>query len=228
LELKRRKVKFATLLQILDVGCPMVEYESKKVLYSFIAMLNNPKMNWLHNSSWIMVKFMFVQVTNAILAKVYVVNYVVLMSNEVNTVDYGSWISIHAYVMQHWMKVPMLISLQRVVDGVGANNLTIVIMEALQKGRGLSYVSITHKLLCFGADGVIIFQGTKIDVTKQINTNYEPFSTGVHYMVHRCNLAFKTLSSLGIISSIEDCYKVVMFTLLIAQKNTLNLVSLVI
>ncbi len=149
----------------------MVEYESKKVLYSFIAMLNNPKMNWLHNSSWIMVKFMFVQVTNAILAKVYVVNYVVLMSNEVNTVDYGSWISIHAYVMQHWMKVPMLIYLQKVVDGVGANNLTIVILEALQKGGGLSYASIIHKLLCFGAHGVITFKGTKlVSLNKSIQT----------------------------------------------------------
>jgi hypothetical protein len=148
-----------------------------------------------------MAKFMFVQVTNAILAKVHAVNYVVLMSNEVNIVDYGSWISIHAYVMQHWVKVPMLISLQRVVDGVGANNLTNVIMEALQKGGGLSYVFITHKLLCFGANGVITFQGTKISVIKQINTNYALFSIGVHSMVHsmvhRCNLAFKTLFSLG-------------------------------
>jgi hypothetical protein len=127
-----------------------------------------------------MAKFMFVQVTNVILTKVYVANYVVLTSNEVNTMDYGSWISIHAYAMQYWMRVPMLISLQRVIDGVGANNLTIVIMEALQKGGGLSYVSITHKLLCFGANGVITFQGTKIGVNKQINTNYEPFSIGVH------------------------------------------------
>jgi hypothetical protein len=31
----------------------------------------------------------------------------------------------------------MLISFQRVVDGVRADNLTIVIMEALQKGRAL-------------------------------------------------------------------------------------------
>jgi hypothetical protein len=130
--------------------------------------------------------------------------------------------------MQHWVKVPMLISLQRVVDGAKVNNLTIVIMEALQKGGGLSYASIIHKLLCFGVDGIITFQGTKIGVTKQINTNYAPFSIGVHYMAHRCNLAFKILYSLGIISSIKDCYKVVMFTLLIAQKGTLSLLNLLI
>jgi len=37
-----------------------------------------------------------------------------------------------------------------------------------------------------------------------MNINYAPFSIGVHYMVHKCNLAFKTLSSLGIMSSIKD------------------------
>jgi hypothetical protein len=31
-----------------------------------------------------------------------------------------------------------------------------------------------------------------------------PFSIGVHCMAHRCNLAFKTLSSLGIVNNIED------------------------
>jgi hypothetical protein len=36
------------------------------------------------------------------------------------------------------MKVPMLNSFPRVVDGIGVDNLTIVIMEALQKGGGLS------------------------------------------------------------------------------------------
>jgi hypothetical protein len=56
--------------------------------------------------------------------------------------DNGSWISIHAYVMQHWVKVTVLISFQRVVDGTRADNLIIVIMEALQKGRGFNYASI--------------------------------------------------------------------------------------
>ncbi len=98
----------------------------------------------------------------------------------------------------------MMIYLQKVVDGVGANNLTIAIMEALHNSGGLSSTIVAEKLLCFGADGVNTFQGIKIGVTKQINTNYAPFSIGVHCMVHRCNLAFKTLSTLGIISNIED------------------------
>jgi hypothetical protein len=61
--------------------------------------------------------------------------YVALMCDEVNTMDKGSWISILAYVMQHWVKVPMLISLQRVVDGTKINNLNIVIMRNYKRER---------------------------------------------------------------------------------------------
>ncbi len=34
----------------------------------------------------------------------------------------------------------MMISLQKVVDGIGANNLTIVIMEALHNNGSLSFL----------------------------------------------------------------------------------------
>jgi hypothetical protein len=78
----------------------------------------------------------------------------------------------------------MMIFLQKVVDGTRINNLTIIIMEALQNGGGLSFVVVAKKLLFWGADGVSTFQGIKIGVTKQINTNYAPYSIGVHCMIH--------------------------------------------
>ncbi len=48
-----------------------------------------------------------------------------------NIVDNGTWISLHGSMMQNCVTVPMTILLQRVVDGIGANNLIDVIMEAL-------------------------------------------------------------------------------------------------
>ncbi len=121
-----------------------------------------------------------------------------------NTIDNGRWISIHGYVMQNWVKLPMMIFFQIIVYGAGVDNLTIVIMEALQNGEGLSSTIVIKKLLCFGANGVNKFKGIKTRPIKQINTNYAPFSIGVHYMAHKRNLAFKTLSTLGIINNIED------------------------
>jgi hypothetical protein len=138
LESKRKKVQFATLFQILKDGHPMVKYEKKKVLYSFIGVPKNPKMYWLDSSSWIMVEFMYAQVTNAIMVVVSIANHVALTCDEVSTMDNKSWISIHAYLMQNWVKIPMLISLQKVIDGIGVDNLIVAIMEALQKARCLS------------------------------------------------------------------------------------------
>jgi hypothetical protein len=56
-------------------------------------------MHWLDSLDWIVVKFMFVQVTNAIITKVSIANYVASTCDKVSIMDNGSWISIHAYVM---------------------------------------------------------------------------------------------------------------------------------
>jgi hypothetical protein len=91
----------------------------------------NPKMHWSDFSGWVLVEFMYAQVNNAIMAIVSIVNYVALICDEVNMVDIGSWISIHVYMMQKWVKIPMLTSLQKVIDGARVDNLTIVIMDTL-------------------------------------------------------------------------------------------------
>jgi hypothetical protein len=59
-------------------------------------------------------------------------------------------------------------------------------------------------LFCFAVNGVSTFHHTKIGVTKQINKNYARFSISVHCMARRGNLAFKVLSTLGIVSNIKD------------------------
>jgi len=53
-----------------------------------------------------------------------------------------------------------------VFEGLGSDNLTEVIMEALTIGGGLPRNQIAQKLICFGAYGVNVFQGTKNGVTK--------------------------------------------------------------
>jgi len=91
----------------------------------------SPKMHWFDNLGWIMAEFMYVQVTKVIMVIISIANYVAFTCDEVNTMDNGSWISIHTYMMLNWVKVPMMLFLQRVVNGLGANNLIVVIMEVL-------------------------------------------------------------------------------------------------
>ena len=203
LEREKKKVQFATLFQILADGRPMLEYESRASLYEFLNVPNFPRMHWSDNSGWIMADFMYAEVRTAISRVLVGANYVALTCDEVSTIDNGSWISIHAYVVQNWCRVPYLISLQRVVEGSGADNLTLVIMDALTQAAKMERLALAKTLLCFGADGVSTFQGPKTGVTHQIQSKYAPFALGVHCMAHRCNLAFKTLSQLDIMSRIE-------------------------
>lgn len=55
----------------------MVEYE-KKALYFFTNVLKNPKMHRSNSSIYIMVEFIYAQVTNKTLDIVFITNYVVL------------------------------------------------------------------------------------------------------------------------------------------------------
>ena len=40
-----------------------------------------------------------------------------ISANEVNIVDNQSWLSMHIYVCQAWKRVPILLCLERLVDG---------------------------------------------------------------------------------------------------------------
>jgi hypothetical protein len=49
--------------------------------------------------------------------------------------------------MENWVRIPILISLNRVLEGSGFNNLTKVIMEALTIGEGMPRDQATSKLM---------------------------------------------------------------------------------
>ncbi|KAG0595345.1 hypothetical protein M758_UG159300 [Ceratodon purpureus] len=115
-----------------------------------------------------MAEYMFLQVKAGILKEVSSASYIALSADETSTLDNGSWISIHAYVVKDWVRVPYLISLEQVVDGAAAINLTAVLIKALKSGGGLDDSAICSKLLSFGADGVSTFQGARNGVTVQL------------------------------------------------------------
>jgi hypothetical protein len=90
----------------------------------------------------------------------------------------------------------MSFQVEQIVDGLGGNNWTKVIIVALMRCGGLTREDVSKKLLCFGANGTFIFQGGKTSVTRQIKDVWTPFSMGVHCEAHRTNLEIKSLSNL--------------------------------
>jgi hypothetical protein len=61
-----------------------------------------------------------------------------LICNEVSIIDNQSWLLVHAYVVQNWLKLPILLSLECVVLQSNADNLTLILMQALMHQGGLT------------------------------------------------------------------------------------------
>jgi hypothetical protein len=116
--------------------------------------------------------------------------------DELTTINNHSWLSIHVYVREEWKRLPILLNLQRVVNGSIVDNLTYLIIQNLIEYGRLNEVDITKKLICFGANGVMVFHGVKGGVTI-------PFVSGVHYMAHRTNLVVQSLNKLSLVSKIK-------------------------
>lgn len=84
--------------------------------------------------------------------------FLAISCDEVTSCDSGRWLSLHAYVVLDWVRDPVLLHLSK-VQGQGADALAEVMVRALMtKGRS-SRKEIGQKLICFGADGVSVFQG---------------------------------------------------------------------
>ncbi len=48
------------------------------------------------------------------------------------------------------------------------DKLTIILVDFVTISRGLTNEDLTLKFVCFGADGVIVFQGLNISLTIQM------------------------------------------------------------
>jgi hypothetical protein len=67
----------------------------------------------------------------------------------------------------------------------------------------MSKIDLANKVVCFGVNGITIFQGLKIGVTIQLTNKHCPFLIGNHCMAHRCNLDFQTFSSVTFVVNVE-------------------------
>jgi hypothetical protein len=92
--------------------------------------------HWTEGAGWEMGESLL----NVVQAKtkdiVNVVPYFSISCDEVTTVDNQSWISIHVYTISDWERVPMLLSLELVIEGGSTENISKIILGALAKQGG--------------------------------------------------------------------------------------------
>jgi hypothetical protein len=84
--------------------------------------------------------------------------------------------------------VPLLLNLERVTKIGGYEICITMLVNFVHIFGGLFDGGLASKLVCFGANGVIISQGLKIGVIMQLIEKHAPFVIGIHCMAHRCNL----------------------------------------
>jgi len=85
------------------------------------------------------------------------VRLIFISIDEVTTMDFQSWLSIHVYLVDGWKFNPILLTLEQLVNGGTIDNLTKVIMDNVLQYEGLSKFDLVSKLISFGAHGVLVF-----------------------------------------------------------------------
>ncbi len=78
-----------------------------------------------------MANYMFEQILKQIQTIVTKANFLSLSVDEVTIVDNQYWISVHAYVMHAWKKIPILLTHQHVVEGGNVDKTIIIIAQTL-------------------------------------------------------------------------------------------------
>jgi len=68
------------------------------------------------------------------------------------------------YVVEGWKYIPILLTLEQVLFCGTTNNLTKVIVTSLLQNGGFFNTHLVLKLISFGANVVLVFQGVKISV----------------------------------------------------------------
>jgi hypothetical protein len=94
--------------------------------------------------------------------------FISIFINEVTITDCQSWLGVHVYCVDGWKRNPILLSLDQLVNGGIADNLTNIIVDNVLQYGGLSKFDLVSKFISCGVDGVSIFQGAKIGVTIQL------------------------------------------------------------
>jgi hypothetical protein len=84
--------------------------------------------------------------------------YLSLTCDEISTINNQSWLLIHVYVVQNWLRIPIFLSLECVVVGSSAHNLTLVLMQTLMYQKNFTKELIGSSLSHLELMGFLFFK----------------------------------------------------------------------
>ena len=115
----------------------MLEYPALKLLFTFLGVPTIARRHWSNGAGWELADCLYWQVQMKTKEVMETARFSSISCDEVTILDTQSWISIHGYVCEGWTRKPMLLSLERVMEGTIYDNLTTVIVDAIKNCGGV-------------------------------------------------------------------------------------------
>lgn len=139
------------MFHLLQIGHPMFEYESMKKRSQALRMPHQTlvRHQWLDDCG--LLACASDETSKGWLGYAL---YIVVTCDKVTIVDNQLRISIHAYYVQDFYMQPLLVSLERLIEGASASCLVVPIVDALAIHNNLDKDGCCKKLTLFGWMGL--------------------------------------------------------------------------
>jgi hypothetical protein len=95
----------------------MVEFGRRSQFYNFLEVPDLPTLHWSDGTGWLMVTYMYDLVKEKHQAMFAIAQYISLTVDEIPAVDNLSYIVIHVYVLQDWVRVPIILHINKLESG---------------------------------------------------------------------------------------------------------------
>ena len=94
--------------------------------------------------------------------------YFAIFVDEVTTMDHESWLSVHINLCIGFSRVSILLGLFHLVEGNGTGAVKETIITCISYHGGLFENAVGERMVSFRADGVFVFQDSRIGKTQQL------------------------------------------------------------
>jgi hypothetical protein len=95
----------------------MLEFGRRFELCSFLEVPNLPILHWSDSVGWLMATYTYNLVKVKHKVMLVTAPYISLTTDETSTIDNLSYIVIHVYVLQDWVRVPIVLHINKLELG---------------------------------------------------------------------------------------------------------------
>ncbi len=145
-EKKWKFLQFVALFWLLKLDRPMTNFESMKMLFDFLKVENMLHKHLHDSSSWEMVETMHHIAMESMKIVIQKVKYIIVNYDEVTNINNQSWCSMHAYIVDGFRRLPLMLNLERLFSENIVDNLTALILRSLMEYGGLTIKHVASKL----------------------------------------------------------------------------------